>query len=310
MERSGRAFAFAAAVTFALNGSISKMALESGMPADRLTALRNAGAAICMLAIVGVTRPRTLRVRRAELPVLLACGVIGVALVQWLYFVAIGRLPVGIGLLLEFTAPVWVAVWTRFGFPVRRRRPVHARVWGALALVLGGLAVLARAWEGMVLDPVGLAAGLAAAFALAAFYLLGERAMEGRDGPSFAALIFLVGAVFWAVVRPWWTFPVDALTVTSEPGIPVWVLCIGVVLIGTVIPYLFEFAALKRLAATRVAIIGMSEPVIAGFVAWLVLGEVLDAYQLAGGAIVLLGIALAQSSSRDAAAVLVDAPAG
>lgn len=292
----GRGFALAAALAFAVNGTVSKFVLQAGIPADRLTALRNAGAALGMVAVVALSRPASLRVRREELPLLLACGVAGVALVQWLYFIAIGRLPVGIALLLEFTAPVWVAVWTRFGLPVRRRRAVHRRVWAALLLVLAGLAVLAKVWQGLSLDPLGLAAGLGAAFALAAFYLLAEHAMGHRDGPSFAALIFVVGALCWAVARPWWTFPFAELAGPTAAGPPIWVLCTVIVVLGTVVPYLFEFAALRRVPATGVAIVGMAEPVLAGLVAWLVLEEILDAAQLAGGAVVLAGIVMAQLS--------------
>jgi drug/metabolite transporter (DMT)-like permease len=293
---AGRGFALGAALLFSINGTISKLVLQAGLPADRLTAIRTAGAALGLGVIVGLTRPRSLRITRRELPLIVGCGLAGVAVVQWLYFVAISRLPVGVGLLLEFTAPVIVAAWTRFGFPASSRRPVHRRVWVALALGLGGLAVLAEVWAGMTLDALGLAAGLAAAIALAAFYLLSAHGVRGRDGASFAVWIFAVGALFWAVVRPWWTFPFDVLGESSSAGPPVWLLCIGVVVIGTVLPYLCAFAALARLTATGVSILGTAEPVIAGAVAWLVLGEVLAPAQLLGGAVVLVGIVMAQSA--------------
>ena len=66
-------------------------------------------------------------------------GLFGFALVQWLYFVAINRLPIGIGLLFEFTAPVLIALWARFVW----HEPVRRRVWPALGLVLVGLSLVA-----------------------------------------------------------------------------------------------------------------------------------------------------------------------
>ena len=84
-------------------------------------------------------------------------GVVGFALVQWLYFVAIERLPIGIGLLLEFTAPVLVALWARLVW----HEPVRRRVWAALALALAGLVLVAEVWEDVRLDGLGVAAGLA-----------------------------------------------------------------------------------------------------------------------------------------------------
>lgn len=293
---TGRALALLAALCFGANGTISKLVLQSGLPADRLTALRSAGAAIVLLVVVGITRPSALRVRREELGVLVLCGLAGVALVQWLYFVAIERLPVGVALLVEFTAPVLVAVWTRFGVPARRRRSVHGRVWLALLLVVGGMAVLAQVWDGLTLDGLGLLAGFGAAGALAAFFLLSDHALGGRDGLSFAALVFTVGAIAWAILRPWWTFPVADLAGTSAVGgVPVWLLCVGVVLIGTVAPYLLIFTALRHLGATDASVVGTAEPLLAGLVAWAVLAEVLTPIQLVGGAVVMAGILLAQT---------------
>ena len=105
--------AIGGALLFAVNGSVSKITLESGVDSLSLVLLRSAGAAACFFALVLVTDRRRFRLRRAELPLLLVYGLVGIAMVQWLYFVAIARLPVGIALLLEFTGPVLVALWAR-----------------------------------------------------------------------------------------------------------------------------------------------------------------------------------------------------
>src|SRR3954471_23281072 len=150
----------AAAGFFAVNGTISTLALQAGIPATRLTALRCTGGALCLLAVLLVVSPGRLRVRVRELPFLAAFGVVGVALTQFLYYVAIGRLPVGIGLIFEMTAPVLIALYV---WLVRGER-VRSRLWVALLLSLSGLVLIAQVWQGGgSLDPVGVAAGLAAA---------------------------------------------------------------------------------------------------------------------------------------------------
>ena len=88
--------------------------------------------------------PARLRIDRREALSLIGYGIVGFAFVQWLYFVAIYRLPIGIGLLLEFTAPVLVALWARFVW----RERVRDRVWLALGLVVVGLALVARSGRG------------------------------------------------------------------------------------------------------------------------------------------------------------------
>src|SRR6266545_4344967 len=105
--------------------------------------------------VVLIDDARRLAVRRQELATLVVFGLTGLFLVPMLYFVAISRLPVGIGLLFEYTAPLLVALWARFG----QRRPVRTRSWGGLVLSLAGLACVAEVWGQVRLDRVGIAAG-------------------------------------------------------------------------------------------------------------------------------------------------------
>jgi drug/metabolite transporter (DMT)-like permease len=285
----------AAAALFAINGSVSKLVLETGLSAPRLTQLRCTGAFVIVLGLCLTRGPGRLKVTRKELPALIALGLCGYSAVQWLYFVGISRLPVGVALLFEFTAPVVVAIWARFGM----RRPVRRRVWPALGLALGGLALVAQLWDGLRLDLIGVLAGFGAAVALAAYYLLGERVVAGRDPLSLTCWGFGVASVFWAVALPWWTFPWRALGSTVAVGgheVGVWILGGWIIVGGALVPYLLISAALRLITATEASIAGMAEPVLAGAVAWVWLGEVLSAIQLLGAVVVLTGIGLAQTA--------------
>lgn len=288
-----------AALLFAVNGSVSKTVLESGLSSLRLVELRSAGAALCLVVAVLLVRPRSLRATPREAGFLLVAGVVGIGLVQWLYFVAIARLPVGIALLLEYLAPVLVVVWVRFV----RREDVRSRVWGALVLSVLGLVVVAEAWRGLQLDGLGVLAGLGAAVSLAAYYLTSERGLSRRDPLSLAAWTFAAAALFWSVLQPWWTFPWgDLVRAVPLPGplpevsTPAWTLVLWVVLLGTVVPYGLILLALRSLGSARTGLLGMAEPVLAALVAYLVLGEALSPVQLAGGAVVLAGIVLAETA--------------
>src|SRR3989337_1067953 len=91
-----------ASALFGLAGSVAKVALDAGIDPARLTALRCTGAAIGLLVVLGLTRPALLRVSRRDIPMLGLLALSGAAVIQWLYFVAIDRLPVGLALLLQF----------------------------------------------------------------------------------------------------------------------------------------------------------------------------------------------------------------
>ncbi len=237
--------------------------------------------------------------RRRELVFLAVFGVAGVAMVQWLYFVSIHRLPIGIALLLEYLAPILIALWAWAVL----RRPVRRRIWLALGLALVGLSLVVEVWSGISLDGVGVAAALCAAVAYAVYVLMAERAVGERDPASLLCYGFGFAALFWALVQPLWRFPagrldddVSLLGRLSEWELPVWLLLLFVVFVGTMVTFLLVTAALRHVSATRVAIIAMLEPVAAGIVAFAWLGESFGALQLAGGGIVLAGIVLAQTS--------------
>jgi drug/metabolite transporter (DMT)-like permease len=297
----GYALYLAAAFLFALNGTVSKTILVTGIPTARLSELRVTLAFAVLLVVVALTRSSALRIRRAEVPALLAYGVLGIAMTQWLYFVAISRLPVGVALIIEFTAPIMVALWLRFG----RHEQVRSTVWLALLLALLGLAMVAQVWQGFSLDVLGTAAGLGAAAALALYYLLGERQSHGpqrRDAVSLTMWGFGAAALFWAVVQPWWSFPWDAISGAGQPlgvtgpDVSLWALAAWMVVLGTVVPFWLVVASLHHLSASQASVVGMTEPVLASVIAWVALGEVLTPVQILGGAVVLAGIVIAETS--------------
>lgn len=295
----GYALVLVGSSCFIVNAGVSRVAMNAGVPPDRLAALRSTGTAIALLLIVLLLgRVRTLRLRTAEIPWLLLYGVVGVALLQVCYFVAIDRLPVGIALLLEYLAPLLIALWAW----LVQRRPVRARLWPALALALVGLALVAEVWDGDALDSLGVVMGLAAAVCFATYFLAGEHLVAHRDVLSVTCWGFAVSTVFWSVARPWWTFDADVLETSTEVFarivVPVWLLVAWVVLLGTLVPFGAETAALRYLPATIVSLIAMIEPVGAAVLAWIWFGESLAAVQIVGGVAVVIGIVLAQTSQR------------
>lgn len=289
-----------AATLFAVNGTVSKSILLTGISTARLSQLRVTAAFLVLVAVVALTRPAALRLRRGEVPMLLAYGIAGIAMTQWLYFVAIERLPVGVALLIEFTAPIMVALWFRFG----RHEAVRNRVWFALLLALVGLAMVAQVWLGFTLDGLGVVAGFGAAAALALYYLLGERGVHGpypRDPVSLTMWGFAAATAFWAVAQPWWSFPWEALSGTATPldggpTVPLWGLVGWMIVLGTVVPFWLVVASLHHLSAAQASVVGMTEPVLATLIAWVVLGEALTPVQMLGGLVVLTGVLLAETS--------------
>lgn len=298
-RRLGYAMVAVAATLFAVNGTVSKVVLGSGLSSLELTQIRSTGAALGFLGFLVLFARRRLRVDARELLFLVVFGITGIGFVQWLYFVAIDHLPVGIALLIQFLGPLFVALFARFVY----REHIRRRIWAALVLCTTGLGVVVEVWGGLAFSTVGITAALGAAFALAAYILMAERERKHRDALSLTFYGFLFATLFWAAVNPLWQFPWDVLDETvslqgnlSEHSAPVWALVGFVVVVGTMITFTLLTGALRHIPATRASILATLEPVIATVVAWVWLGESFGSAQLLGGAVVLAGIVLAQTA--------------
>jgi len=285
----------AAAFCWGLNAVFAKAAFEHGVAPARLAEARATVALLALAPLLAWRRPALLRAPRSALPVLSAFGVC-VAAVNFAYYVAIDHLPVGVAISLQYTAPVLLLGFTA----LVARRPPGLLAWAAGALTLAGAVLVSRALKGGAgMDAVGLGAGLASAVLFAAYLLLAERG--GRLGVPPATVLlwgFVAAVALWSVAEPWWSWPFGRL---ADPRVALAVLGVG--LVGTLLPFFLAVDAVRHIPAATAGIAATSEPVFAAALAWLLLGQQLEAAQLAGGLLVVAGVVLAQVAGvRDAAA--------
>ena len=297
----GYALVLTAVALWSLNGVLGKVVINSGgLSALRLAELRATGSALVLFAAVALLRPASLRVSGREAAFLALFGVCGLAFVHFFYFVAITHLDIGIALVIQYLAPVLIALWARFFV----HEPVRRRLWVALALSLSGLSLVVELWGSGALDATGVAASLAAAVAYALYILMADhRLQRGRDAYSLLAWGFVFATLFWAVAQPWWSFPGGALAEDvsllgrlEDVHAPVFVLLAYIVIFGTIVPFLLMVNALHYVSPARATIVATAEPVLAGLVAWAWLREELGPGQILGGLLVLAGIVLAQTA--------------
>ena len=295
---------------FVLNAGVSRVALRAGVDPVSLTTVRVTGTFLVLLLVAAVFRRDALRPPTGRLGVLVVVlGVVGVAGLQWTYFVAIDRLPVGMALLLEFQAPILVAVWAR----VVQKEEVRQRMWVGLALAMAGLAAATGIWRGVAFDAIGIAAGFGAALCFAAYFLLGEHGVGRLDPMRVILWSFFVASVALNLVSPiagisgeLLRSQTSMLGILDEYAVPVWALLAWIVLLGTVVPFAVELFALRHLRATTVTMVAMLEPVGVSVLGWVWFSETLGVVAILGGVAVVAGIVLAQTARLDP--VLIEPP--
>jgi drug/metabolite transporter (DMT)-like permease len=260
--------------------------------------MRVLGAAVISGVILLILDRKSFRVPLRQWPVIVVLGIVGVAMLQATYAFAIALLPVGIALLLEYLAVLIVAVVAFFFF----KEKVHQRLWIAIACVIVGLVVVAEIWAS-TLNPVGVVWGLAAAVCLATYFLVGEKQLQTISPLALSFWTMTIASLFWAPFSGWWNFTTETFATLVPMGpsaesatIPVWVLIVWNMTLGSFAPFLLSLSALKRLTATVAGIIATSEIAFAFLAAWLWLNELLSLTQIFGASVVLLGIVIAQTA--------------
>ncbi|MFD7243095.1 EamA family transporter [Streptomyces massasporeus] len=292
----GLGLALLSAVAFGGSGVAAKPLIEAGLDPLHVVWLRVAGAALVMLPLA--VRHRALLRRRPGL--LAGFGLLAVAGVQACYFAALSRIPVGVALLIEYLAPALVLGWVRFV----QKRPVTRAAAVGVVLAVGGLACVVEVWSGLGFDALGLLLALGAACCQVGYFVLSDQGSDaGDEAPDPLGVIaygLLVGAaVLTVVARPWtmdWSVLQGTASMDGRPVAAV-VLLAWIVLVATVVAYVTGVVSVRRLSPQVAGVVACLEAVIATVLAWVLLGEHLSAPQIAGGAIVLVGAFIAQSST-------------
>ena len=292
-KHRGELFLLAGALLFSFNGIVSKLVLTSSLSALNLAQVRSTGAFIILFLLIFFRSREKLRVTKKELPQLAFFGVIGIAAVQFLYFMAISRMHVSFALIIEFTAPIWIVLWIKYV----KKRFVPTDMWIAIFLAFIGLLFIAQVWKGRTLDTIGLIAAFLDAIALSIYFLMGEKLTKTRDIQSLTFFGFAFATLAWLIILPIWNFPFEVFSERINmqgifEGFDTygWVLIAWIIIFGTIVPYLLVITGIKTLSASTSSVIGMVEPVLVGILAWWWLREAWLPLQIFGGVLVMVGI--------------------
>ena len=296
---SGLVIALLSSAVFGLSGSFAKALLETGWSSAAAVAVRMGGAGLVLLVpAVWILHGRWHQVR-ANWRTIVLFGLIGVAGCQFFYFNAVNRLSVGVALLLEFLAPVLMVLWI---WAVRRRRPGLPTMLGTVAAVAGLVLVLDVTADARV-DPIGVLWGLAAAVCLAVYFFITARQNDTLPPLVLATGGMFVGAATMAVLgavglapMAWNTADVELAGWTTRWWVPL----LGLVLFSTVLAYVTGIVAARALGSRVASFVSLTEVLFAVLWAWLLLAELPRPVQLAGGALIVIGVFLVRADRRGA----------
>ncbi|AZL69666.1 MULTISPECIES: threonine/homoserine exporter RhtA [Pseudomonas] len=252
--------------------------------AQGTTTLRLIFASIIMLLLLRPWRARL------DASTLRSVIIYGMALggMNFLFYMSLRSVPLGIAVALEFTGPLAVALWAS-------RRALDF-VWIGLAVV-GLLLLIPVGQSGASIDLLGAGYALGAGVCWALYILYGQRA-GAENGIQTAALGVVIAALFVAPIGI-----VHAGSALLTPALlPV---ALGVAILSTALPYSLEMVALTRMPARTFGTLMSIEPAFGALSGLLFLGEKLTTWQwLAILAIITASVGATLSMRRETAPVV------
>ncbi|TMD83052.1 MAG: hypothetical protein E6I74_06285 [Chloroflexi bacterium] len=289
---AGYALILVSAFLFAAGGNVVKALFRLGYSPLVLAQLRIWSAFLGLFLSLLVIRPSLLLVARSELPSLAIFGGVGLAGVQLSYYLTISRINIAVALLVQYLGLVAVTAFERY----RRQQEVGVQVWAALAMVLIGAFFAVGAYQPALLrvNLPGVMLGLVSA-GFFAFYILRASTLARRLNTWTILLYgFGAGSVLWAAF--------DAASGTGLPAdLRIWVVMALIGLVGTLLAHGLFVMALRTVRPSTAGIIATAEPVFAGLIAYLVLGDRLQPLQVLGAAVIVAGIIAVQAGHRTGA---------
>ena len=295
---TGAVLVVASALALALDGPAARAAYQHGLDPAAFGFWRACAGALVLGGFLAIRpRPGLLaairRLHRAAVLRLALAALAGLGL-NLALFQAFARLPVAAAVAAFGCYPLLVAAWEAACRPHRTGATGPGQGVGLAAVAIIGLLLLTRPDPSVPVPVTGLLLALLAAVLHAAYIMLGRGGWgEAGDGAATFLIVATAAAGFGVLAAV--TGPQAALAPVTDPGLAALLLLEGV-LAGAVAPLLF-LAGLRRIGATRTAVLSLAEPLAATLLAAVVLRQLPAPSQLAGAAL-LVGAGIAASSMR------------
>ena len=273
----------AATICWATSGTFIKIIRQDySLSAWTLAFYRDLFTFIIFLTITIILGAGRLRVARRDLIPFAAMGAISIGIFHVLWAMAVTMLPVAVATVLNYTAPVFVVL---FAWVLWHEKPNRQQTMAVIMAFVGCVLVTgAYNIADINMNWLGLLVGLSTGLTYGMFTIIGKSALRHYDPLTVLTYAFGFATLTLLVLQP--GAPLEMFT---KP-LSAWLWMVVLVLVSTVTGFGLYTSGLKYLSASSASITATMEPVIATGFAFVVLGEVIEPVQMAGGVLVILSV--------------------
>lgn len=268
-------------ICFGFLGYFGKMAYKQNISPGELLSLRYSLSAILTALFVLITNPKSLfSLTPFEVISSLLLGIFGYALFSSFYFLALTGLSASLTVLLLYTYPVMVVVFSRIFLKEKMG------VQGLMALGLVSIGLVGLVWgEWSVSRPLFLLFGIGSAFFYALYIMLSRKYLSKT--PAIPSSFYVqLGAGLILSLMNFSNHPERVLTIIAHH----YVLIFSMSILCSLMAMTLFLAGLQKITSSEASILSTTEPIFGVLIATTLLGETIALVQVAGGALILVGL--------------------
>lgn len=277
------AFVILGAVCWGFIGVFNRLLASAGVDMNNRVFVRNFFSFLLLTLVFAAFRRDVFHVKPRDLPIFMGSGLLSILALSWVYFNCQMECSLAVAAILLYLAPSMVVVMSA----ILWKSPITRRKVAALLLALLGCALVSGVIGGELTGtPRGLLFGVASAFCYATYTIFAHYGLARYDIYTMIYWTFFFAGLGSLLFLDWNALVPALATPRGVGG------AVGLVLVATVLPYLFYTKGLEGVESGKASIIANVEPVVAALLGVVLFHERLSVWVLLGIVCVLGGVVL------------------
>lgn len=248
--------------------------------------------AFIMLFILGISIFRNqLKVKIKDVPIFIGSGIFSIVFFNWCYFTTINHMNLSLAVILLYTAPAIVVVFSRIIFKEKLTSKKLIAVIGTLLGCIFITGIGSNSTEDITL--LGLITGLGSGLGYALYSIFGKIALRKYQTFTINIYTFLCATLFLLPITTLW----NKMNLLLQVDTLFWALGLG--LLPTVIAYFFYTKGLEKIESSQAAIIATVEPIVATVLSVFLYNEGMSILQMIGTGMIFSSVIIVNITRKN-----------
>lgn len=284
MKKIAYLFVIIAATLWGTIGIFAKKLTAFGFNSLQIVSIRAITASLTLILFLLFTNRKFLKIKFSHCIYFIGTGIFSFAFFNWCYFIAINNTSLSVAVILLYTAPTFVMIFSALLF---KEKMTRKKIISLILTFIGCILVTAFVHNsGQKISLIGILAGLGSGLGYALYSIFGRYALEKYDPLTVTVYTFIVASIGLIPI----TDIKGMVHLFSNINAVYYGISLG--LLATVLPFLLYTKGLTYLETSRASIIATLEPVVGTIIGIIIFNESISIFKIAGVLLIIFAVTI------------------